>query len=356
MQPSSPVKSGSAFTPDTTAATSKHAGASASTSNLPRVRSPQPETKSRFDSPLRMHDFYSADPIFKKMLAALKVGGASADTRKVLDGFASQLETIRKAVLDAEKLFTPYSRKECALRLEAAKANQVRLLGEIDDVADSVLPAPKQYEIRTACAELGRGLSKMLVQAKELEKVAAEGRMSPPRAQQKRSQGHPDSPTLTASSPKRRKADAPPSQLPGSVSSPASKAAPQTDALPAYSVGDGGNASASTASTSTTASTSSNSTTPDTSAASIPSATTASRPARVQVDQSRVKSPGSPVSRNQRRLAAQPRPRPASQLFAAPPDFSAQARDALAPLAHADRKPQAAKSDSHFGSTSPDEQ
>jgi hypothetical protein len=313
------------------------------------------ERKLRFDSPLRMHDFYNADPIYRKMLVALKAGGASAsaNTRKLLDDFASQLETIRKAMLDAEKLFTPYSRKECALRLEAAKANQVRLLGGIDEAADSILPAPRQEEIRSACAELGRGLSKMLVQAKELEKAAPEGQQSPTRAQQKRSQGHPDSPTMTATSPKRRKADTPPSQLPGYVSSPASKAASQTNAMPASSVLDAGNASASTASTSTSSGTSGP---PDTPAASTTSAASATSPARAHVDQPKVKSPGSPSSRNQRRLAAQPRPRPASQLFAAPPDFSTQSIGAPASVVDTDHKLQAEKSDSHVGLASPDKQ
>jgi hypothetical protein len=300
-----------------------------------------------------MHDFYNADPIFKKLLAALKISGGSTETRKTLGDFASQLETIRKAVLDAEKLFTPYSRKECALRLEAAKANQVRLLGEIDDAADIVVAAGKRKELHDACADLGRSLSKMLLQAKELEKTLTEDRMSPPRAQQKRSQGHPDSPTLPATSPKRRKADTPPSELSDSVSAPASKAAPQAIAAHAFSVIVGGNASASTASTSTTASTSNR---PDTPAAFVTSSASALSPARVQLDQPKVKSPASPSSQNPRRLAAQPRPRPPSQLFAAPPDFSTQSKGALGPVVQTDRKQQTEKFDSYVGSTSPDEQ
>jgi hypothetical protein len=171
MQPSSATNASSTTTSSTIGTATKKPDSSKPGTSTPRVTSPRQEANPHFDTPLRMHDFYKADPIFKQLGATLKQSGANADTRKLLAGFASTMESIRKTVLEAEKLFTPHSRKDCALRLEASKANQVRWLVEIDAVADTILPAKRRGEIHDACVELGRALSKMLVQAKALERA-----------------------------------------------------------------------------------------------------------------------------------------------------------------------------------------
>jgi hypothetical protein len=316
MQPSSATNASSTTTSSTIGTATKKPDSSKPGTSTPRVTSPRQEANPHFDTPLRMHDFYKADPIFKQLGATLKQSGANADTRKLLAGFASTMESIRKTVLEAEKLFTPHSRKDCALRLEASKANQVRWLVEIDAVADTILPAKRRGEIHDACVELGRALSKMLVQAKALERAGFADQISPPQGQQKRAQSHPDSPVLTTASPKRRKVDTPHPTSPGAVSSPGYKPAPVIASTPSVD-SDGSNAVASTASSTSAIST--------TSSVSSTSTTSTSSSAGDPVSQPPVTSPNSPVARKRHRLGAQPRPRPASQLFAAPPDFKAKA-------------------------------
>lgn len=348
MQPSSATNASSTTTSTAIVSAAKQPDSSKPGPRAPRVTSPRREASPHFDTPLRMHDFYKADPIFKQLSATLKQSGANANTKNLLAGFASTMESIRKTVLDAEKLFTPHSRKDCALRLEASKANQVRWLVEIDAVADTLLPAKRRGEIHDACVDLGRALSKMLVQAKALEKAGSADQISPPQGQQKRGQSHPDSPVMTTASPKRRKVDTPHSTSPDAVSSPGYRPAPVIDSTPSIDgvESNGGNAAMSTASStsalSTTSSTSSTSTTSTSSSAADPSS------------QLPVTSPNSPVARKRHRLGAQPRPRPASQLFAAPPDFKAKVEAAPLPGVDADDDRHAKQADPLVDATSSD--
>lgn len=308
MQSSSPVKSGSAATTTNPATAVRNAESSASTSTSPRVQSPRQAPKLGFDSPLRMHDFYNADPAFRKLSIALKSSAANAGARQIVDGLTSQVDVIRKSVLEAEKLFAPHSRTECALRLEAAKANQVRLLGEIDDAPADCLAAGKREDIRDACTELGKGLSKMLVQAKALEKARLDGQLSPARESRKRPAEHPDSPPETGKSPKRRKTEALSPQA-DSVFSPRYRAASQDEPALAHSATNEVGATSITSNPSA-GSASSSSSTP------LAAATTSPTHAPLQAMPT---SPPSPMPQGKRRLAPQRRPRPASQLFAAPP-------------------------------------
>lgn len=311
MQPSSPVKPGSTVTCNTAAATSTRPENSKTHSDTPRVASPGQRSRAHFDSPLRMQDFYNTDPIFRQLIAALKPTGASARTDALLRGFALRLGEIRIAVLDAEKSFTRTSCKECALHLHAAKANQVMLLAQIDGAAEDVLPAAKRAELHSGCVYLGNALSKMLVQGKVLATTGSASQFSPPHSQQKRTQSHPDSPVFITTSPKRRRPDTPPPQVPESVSSPAYKARGTNDSAPSCHAADSAFAMAPSTST--------------------PSATSATSIASTipllgdQPAQSAVASTSSPSPRKPHRLTAQPRPRPASQLFIAPPDCRTEA-------------------------------
>lgn len=330
MQPGSPPKARYTATPTTPVTTTRLTDSSKSSSGTPRITSPRQDGKAGFDTPLRMHDFYSADPQFNALTAALASGKtSSSDTKKLLANFALQLGQIRTTVFDAEKSFSPYSIKDCAVFLRAAKANQVRLLSDIDSAANHVLPDSLRKTLHDACINLGHGLSKMMVQANELEQAKAIEGTSPPRGQQKRAQSHPDSPLMTATSPKRRKVDTPPSPPNAKVSSPDYQPAAVRDSPPSRKGEDGNSdATASTSTTSTTCSTPTTSTTVTNSPLS---------PLKDRLVQSPLTSPNPTRSANRYRPSAQPRPRPASQLFAAPPNFGTEAKAASSPAAQANR-------------------
>ncbi len=367
MQSSPNAASGSAASAVQTGAAGRPAERSASPSKAPRVKvtSPRQESKSAYAVPLRMHDFYNADPVFRQMRTLLKVGDAGIEGRKLLENFASQLDLIRKAVLDAERSFTPSTRRDCASRLEAAKAGQVRLLGDIDDVPDDTLSTARREELHDACAELGKGLTKMMVQAMALEKAKPDEQLSPAQDKKKRSQNHPDSPPMTGASAKRRKTgtfspQSPRSPGPGSSPryQPASPADNPSTSCTEEAASEDAQTSTSTAATTTTSTTNSGTSgaalstgaqvTAATSVAPVPTGTAAAStasPVRDRDDrddqhaQQHATSPNSPQPRKHRLPGPQRRPRPASQLFTAPPVFGSKTSSGAIPPVAADGMP-----------------
>lgn len=305
-----------------------------------RLTPRSPDSHPELNAALRMFDFYDIDRQFDSMKnevqSASKAGQSSA-----LPGIVGDLQhSIRNSVLDAEKSFKCGAADECRLHLAAAKSNQVALLGKIDDIPDAAIPVEKRTALRATCTALGKSLTRMLLQATTKAAVERERRRSarddddqesppsspttrdqapklsgntPTRESKKRAHGGSDSPVLAETSPKRQKRSAISSASP----------APTT---------------ASTTATTTTTTTAGGLSSPP-QYRSVP----VQEIAQVIPPHGRDGlamngdnvAPGSPTPnsspRKLRALSPQPKPRPRSQLFIAPPDFSSQGSDYLSP-------------------------
>lgn len=310
-----------------------------------------PDCHPELNGDLRMYDFYAIDRDFDSLRNEVQPSSKAART-SALPSVIGELQTnIKQSVLSAETSFKRRASEECKLYLTAAKSNQVVLLGKIDDLPDASLPEEKRTKLRATCVALGKTLTRMLLQANaqaaaaasdmERKRKARDGddidsppgsptmneqarklaRNTPTCDSKKRAQGNADSPVLTEVSPKRQKADA--------ISSPSriGTTAARTDT-----------ATATMATTTTTTTTAAS--TPD-----ILSSRPSYQPVLLPKADPETLSPGpdslatpsdnplpgSPPSksspRKSRALSPQPKPRPRSQLFVAPPDFSTQMPD-----------------------------
>jgi hypothetical protein len=318
-----------------------------SISVTPRIPDSHPE----LNGDLRMYDFYAIDRDFDSLRNEVQPASKSARTSALPRVIGELQNTIKQSVLSAETSFKRRASEECKLYLTAAKSNQVVLLGKIDDLPESALPAEDRTVLRATCVALGKTLTRMLLQANaqaasaasemERKRKARDGddidsppgsptmneqvhklaRNTPTRDSRKRAQGNADSPVLADVSPKRQKADA--------ISSPSSSGttASRTDT-----------AATTTTTTTTTAITPGVLSSPPSYLPVLSLKTdleaVSPRPGSpaMRSDNALPSSPPSKSSpRKSRTLSPQPKPRPRSQLFVAPPDFSTQAPDS-APL------------------------
>jgi hypothetical protein len=301
---------------------------------------------------LRMGSFYQIDSSFARLREALKPD-PKALRSSALPAVLDELQgAIKGSTLEAEKAFTRRSYAACRLHLAAAKSNQVLMLGKIDSVAEEDMSDDRRTGIRSACGEIGAALTKMLIQATTMENASAQEkrrkqtardrdsdsdgddgppsspppaepipeshRNSPARGTQKRTQSDADSPVLAQSPGKRQKIDT---------------------------------ATSRTTTTSTTAADTTATSTTTTTTAAVPQSPPMYRPAP-QLHIEHVASGATPADstskqdqpatasstrhaspQKMRTLSPQARPRPRSQLFVAPPDFTSQLQDDPADLA-----------------------
>lgn len=312
-----------------------------------QLTSRDPFPRSELNGALRMGDFYLLDASFSRLRDALKLEtkpAALAAPPAILNELQN---SIKFSALDAEKFFSRRAYAECRLFLDAAKSNQVRMLGKIDDIADADMPADMKAAIRSCCIDLGAALTTMMLRAQTQARAAAEEterkrkaqdsdedssppgspavaeapeesiRHTPARGSRKRAQDDTASPDFEETSPKRQKTQTTPSATNSMVST------------------------ASTANTASTSSTSSTSTVAANGMPPLPSTPTYKPAPSLQVGASPLSpGPGSlgmtthtpqagasttkAAPKKSRALSPQPRPRPRSQLFIAPPDFTAQ--------------------------------
>lgn len=322
-----------------------------------RLTPRSPDSRPALNTALCMDDFKKIAKNFGRLKDEVQPDAKAART-SALPALIGKLQTkIEQSVLDAKECFTTDSFTACRLYLVAAKSNQVEMLGKIDDIPESALSGEKRTTLRAACTALGDRLTTMLLQARtqtstatsETARKARDGDTdandSPPgsptahqvvdkqvvdkqtrkaarhtlaRESKKRAQGGAESPVLAETSPKRQKT--------GGISSPSGTA---TTATTTTTIG-----------TSTSISTTSFTTTPAI-LASPPSyqplpMLKAEQETRSSVTGAEDFPPGSPTSKSSPRktrvISPQPKPRPRSQLFAAPPDFRTErSEDALLP-------------------------
>jgi hypothetical protein len=304
-----------------------------------QLSSRSPNAHPSLTGTLRMGSFYNIDPIFTRLREALKPDSKPAGSSP-LPAVLDELQGgIKVSTLDAERAFTRRSYATCRLHLAAAKSNQVAMLAKIDGIADADMSDNRRTGIRGACVEVGAALTTMLIQATTMENASAQEKIlkqksrennsdsesdarapsspppaepmpeshrhSPARSAQKRTQSDADSPVLAQSPGKRQKID----------------------------TATSGNTTTSTATATTTTT------------AAVPQSPPAYRPAphlHIQHGASSAASVGSaskpykPASassttkaspQKMRALSPQARPRPRSQLFVAPPDFTSPARE-----------------------------
>jgi hypothetical protein len=316
-----------------------------------QISSRSPNAHPALTGTLRMGSFYEIDSSFARLREALKPNPKAAKT-SALPAVLDELHgTIKVSTLEAERAFTRRSYAACKLHLAAAKSNQVLMLGKIDSIAEADVSDDRRTAIRSACGEIGAALTRMLIQATTLENASTQERIvkqkargsdsdsddgppsspppaeptpethhdSPARSTHKRTQSNADSPVLAQSPGKRQKIDA-------AISRTTTTTTTATDAT----------ATATSTTTTTTA--------------SVPQSPPAYRPApKLQIEHlasgaTSVGSPSKPATAastghasaiKMRTLSPQARPRPRSQLFVAPPDFTSQVRDDPAYIARA---------------------
>lgn len=222
MQRSSTLNPGSPTSPRRSGSDHPEADASPRTDAVritPRSPNPHPE----LNAPLRMGDFYRTDTVFKQLRDALRPDPKAARFPFPLARLEELQKTIEVGVRDAEHCYTLTSHSKCALRLQAAKANQVALLGSIDDTPESELGAEKRATMRGSCVALGDMLTSMMIRVESLVRARTPGAQPPganedmpqpaspgthqeqTRSPQKRAQGDQDSPVLKHTPPKRLK-------------------------------------------------------------------------------------------------------------------------------------------------------
>lgn len=294
-----------------------------------QLTSRDPGLRPELFASLRMGDFYSLDASLSRLRDALHQDTKTAVTAR-LPAILNELQNnIKFGVLDAEKNFSRRAYADCSLFLEAAKSNQVKMLGEIDDVATVGIPDDQKVALRGCCIELGASLSSMMLraqaQARAVEEEAERKRRTydsdeessspgspaasgpsqeipqhtPVPGLRKRAQGDTASPDFETTSPKRQKTRKAPSTIdstPSAASTPAimTNNLPPLPSLPSY----------------------------------LPASNLQSEPGPCSPGPNTAAitpNPGraaSPVKT--RALSPQPRPRPRSQLFVAPPDFTGQ--------------------------------
>ena len=264
-----------------------------------QLTSRDPSLRPELLASLKMRDFYFLDVSMSRLHDALQQDTKTALSAR-LPAILDELQhNIKFSLQDAEKNFARRSYATCSRFLEAAKANQVKMLGEIDHVAGMDLPDDQKTALRGSCIDLGTSLTSMMLraqaQAKAVEEAERKRRAqdsdeessssgspaaseplqehtqhTPVRGSRKRGQDDTASPDLETTSPKRQKTEKTPSTTGG---------------------------------------------TPH--AANDPAVTTSDLPPLPALPADRVASPT-----RTRALSPQPKPRPRSQLFACPADFT----------------------------------
>lgn len=320
-----------------------------------QLSSRSPNTHPALAGTLRMGSFYELDSSFTRLRDALKSEPKAVKTI-ALPALLDQLHgAIKVSTLEAEKAFTRRSYAACKLHLAAAKSNQVLMLGKIDGIAEADMSDDRRTGIRSACSEIGAALTRMLIQATTLENASGQEKRLKQTARRSDSDtdsddGPPSSPPPAAptleshrSSPvrtthertqKRRQSDA---DSPVLAQSPGKRQKIDT----AISR----NTTTNTTATDTTATSTTTTTT-----VPLPQSPPAYRPAtQLQIEHlasgatpvgspnkpATASSPGHASAKKMRTLSPQARPRPRSQLFVAPPDFTSQVRDDLADISRA---------------------
>jgi hypothetical protein len=322
-------------------------------SDTAQLSSRSPNAHPALVGTLRMGSFYEIDSSFARLREALKPDPKAAKS-SALPAVLDELHgAIKVSTLEAEKAFTRRSYSACKLHLAAAKSNQVLMLGKIDSIAEADMSDDRRTGIRSACGEVGAALTRMLIQATTMENGSAQEKIlkqkargsdsdsddgppsspppaeptpeshrnSPARGTQKRTQSDADSPVLAQSPGKRQKTDTAISRTTTTITTATAVTATSTAAM-------------------TTATT-----------AAVPQSPPAYRPApnlHIEHVASGATPVGSPSKQDKpvtasstrhaspqkmRTLSPQARPRPRSQLFVAPPDFTSQVRDDPADLA-----------------------
>lgn len=263
-------------------------GSTSPRSSTAQLSCRSPNSSSFVGTALRMGSFYAIENSFTRLQEALK-SDRKATRKTTTPALLNELQAgIRISTRDAEKAFTLRDQVLCVLNLDAAKSNQVAMLGKIDDIADGDISEESRKEIRSSCVELGADLTKMLIQAKTMELAGSLN--SPPRARQKRAQGDANSPVLVQSPAKRQRNDTTASTSTATTTSASVLPSPSVHRIaPPPTVEQG--------------------------ATAVAPVIVSDRPAIVA-------SSSTPSSQKRRPLSPQPRPRPPSQLFVAPPDFT----------------------------------
>lgn len=295
-----------------------------------------PSVHARLETPLRMGNFYTIDSSFKSLSQALKPV-AQGDERFAPARFLLELEsTIQTGTREAETCYKRQQYDACHLHLKGAKSNQILMLSSIDNTPDEKMPAAIRTALRDSCFALGSTLSEMMIKAKrdadeaKMQKEASRGignrghaispppspvkaanashveTVSPARGSQKRVQGEAHSPVLALSPPKRQKTETTPDESSAQAATP------------------GASTTTSTATTTVLQSPPSYRPVPQ----SAIEQTTVHASLFALGTNPDSGAPGSPATKplpqKKRVLAPQAKPRPPSQLFAAPPDFTGE--------------------------------
>jgi hypothetical protein len=287
-------------------------------------------------TPLKMNDFYTIDSSFKSLRDALTPAGQGARPFVAAAGLLDLQDAIQTSVLGAERGYKLRCYQECHVHLTAAKSNQVLMLARIDDTPEADMPAGTRTALRRSCISLGAALTERMVKAKthadavEQEAMRTRskdasdddvtppssplktatprqgGAVSPPHGSNKRAPGGAHSPVLARSPSKRRKTEA----------------ASDLSSANAVAASPGTTTSTTTSTTTAVQSPPSYRTVPqlhierDTGrAASFIPDPDSEAPAMLSPTRS-----ASP--QKMRALGPQAKPRPRSQLFIAPPDFT----------------------------------
>lgn len=295
-----------------------------------------PSVHARLETPLRMVNFYTIDSSFRSLSQALKPV-VQGDQRFAPPRFLLELQsTIQTAMLEAETCYKRQQYNACHLHLSGAKSNQVLMLSRIDSKPDEEMPASIRTALRNSCVELGSSLSEMMIKAKRdadearKQKDASRGMgnrvhaigpppspvktpsashvetVSPARGSQKRAQGEAHSPELAQSPLKRHKTDTASEESSAKAVSPSASSTTSTTTTALLQSPPSYRPVPQSAIEQTTvhASLFAIGTNPDSGAPESPAT--------------------NPLPQKKRVLAPQARPRPPSQLFAAPPDFTSE--------------------------------
>lgn len=321
-----------------------------------QLSSRSPHAHAALAGTLRMGSFYNIDAGFARLREALKPdlkAARSSAPPAVLDELQN---AIKVSTREAETAFTRRSYATCRLHLIAAKSNQVLMLGKIDDIAEADMSDDRRTGIRSACGEIGAALTKMLIQATTMENASAQQKILKQKARDDDSDsdssaGPPSSPPPTVPTERHRNSPARSTQ----------KRAQSDADSPVLAQSPGKRQKIDTATSGTTTATTTTATTTTTTAADTAATTTSPVPqsppayrpapqlpiehvacgATPAVSPSKLDKPATASStshaspRKMRALSPQARPRPRSQLFVAPPDFTSQIRDDFAKLARA---------------------
>ncbi len=333
MQPSSRLNPGTIASPGRSGADQPQ-GSPTPRRETGRLTPRSPNGHPELNAPFRIGEFYNASDLSRQLNEILKPDPKAARTAAPFAALEELRNNIDVGMRDAEKFYLRRQHADCSVHLRAAKANQVALLGKIDDIAGGEMSADKRTTLRRSCVALGAALTRMMVKADALASLPgpAKKRGAPEsesdddtpapgspggrnttqetpstRSPKKRVQGGPDSPVQKPSSPKRQKIDTPAASAttPSSATTTTATTAPASPPIYrpvprldiASDIGTAG------------------------------SGTTVTGLA--------LQSPGSPTEKKtpqkSRPLSPQPRPRPPSQLYKAPPDFTGLTHDKSTP-------------------------